>query len=422
MPLTHLVFFIFKGISKSITVELESFFSSLGISGNKITKQAFSKSRMKLKPEAFVTLNDKFVEEIYKNKHRLYKGYRLLSVDGSKIQLPSGKEVESVFGKMGHNKKSLNTGTVITFYDPLNDKIVESKLYKYAKGERAGLLEGIKTIKSKGKQRKDIIIGDRGFYSLEVIYELMESGYDFILRYNGDKFIRETRGFYDSKEKDVEITIDLEKITKYNRISKFGQLKERVKDTQKQVRLVKVDIGEGKTEYLITSLIDKKEISITDMKKLYGLRWQHEESFKLIKSTGELENISGRKEKTILQDFYAKVFMMNLFSEMAKQADSEVKKEKTKEKREKGKKAVENSPKRRKEKGKKYKINRNVGYGIAITKLVRLFIDVDSDWEKIYYSIITEIKKYIIEVKPGRKNKRVFRPNCKYPANRRRAV
>ncbi len=37
---------------------------------------------------------------------------------------------------------------------------------------------------------KDIIIADRGFPSLGVIFELAQNGFDFVIRYTGEHFLR----------------------------------------------------------------------------------------------------------------------------------------------------------------------------------------------------------------------------------------
>lgn len=45
---------------------------------------------------------------------------------------------------------------------------------------------------------------------------------------------------------------------------------------------------------------------------LYARRWDEEEQYKRAKCRVEIENFSGRTDRSVLQDFYAKIFAMNL--------------------------------------------------------------------------------------------------------------
>lgn len=64
-----------------------------------ITKQGYSKSRQKIRPEVFEYLNRKYVESIYKTKEILvYKGYLLLGVDGTTNELPNCQVLKEYYG------------------------------------------------------------------------------------------------------------------------------------------------------------------------------------------------------------------------------------------------------------------------------------------------------------------------------------
>jgi hypothetical protein len=402
-----LLLFILGGITKTLTVELVGFFSSKGKSGDPISKQAFSKSRMNLRPESIIELNDTLLEEYYSMEHKLYKGHRLLAVDGSVIELPQGEEIRKVFGYKNNNPSFSNCGQSICIYDVLNEIIVDSKLAKYGEDERSMLKEGAKRLIKGGKQRKDIIIADRGFPSLGVIFELAQNGFDFVIRYTGGHFLKETLEFAKGDERDVEIVIDLREIRKRNKWSKYGALfRDSVEKTVK-VRLAKIDLGEGKTEFLITTLLDKELISLEDLKIIYGFRWRGEESFKLQKGTAELENISGRSERTIYQDYYAKILMMNLHSIIIQDAEEELNREIAE-----GKKKLKHE---------NYKVNKNVSYGIIRPKLEDLLRVDSEDWGLVYDSLVKEVKRHIIPVKPGRSYPRRVKIKQKYYINRRRA-
>ena len=59
------------------------------------------KCRKKIQPDVFKYLNQRLIEEFYTDNEasvKLWKGYRLLSVDGSCITLPDTKELAKEYG------------------------------------------------------------------------------------------------------------------------------------------------------------------------------------------------------------------------------------------------------------------------------------------------------------------------------------
>ena len=155
-------------------------------------------------------------------------------------------------------------------------------------------------------------------------------------------------------------------------------------------------------------MLDTQLFTPEDLKTIYGLRWKGEEAFKLQKCTAELENISGRSERTIYQDYYAKILMMNLHSIIVQDAEKEVNQDIAD-----GKKKLKYA---------KYKINRNVSFGIIRPKLQNLIRPDTEDWSLTYDELVREVKKLIIPVRPNRNYPRVVKTPQKYLINKRRAT
>jgi hypothetical protein len=84
-----------------------------------------------------------------------------------------------------------------------------------------------------------------------------------------------------------------------------------------QVRLIKVTLPSGETEILATSLLDEAVYPSTWFKHLYHLRWGVEEEYKTEKCRVEIENFSGLTAQAVVQDIYAKIFMVNLTAILA---------------------------------------------------------------------------------------------------------
>jgi hypothetical protein len=99
--------FMINFLTKSLSVEIVNFISFIkynmpGATINGITKSAFVQYRKKIKPEVFKSLSDSLIEEFYTDNDgsiKLWNGFRLLAVDGSRLVLPDTQELESIYGR-----------------------------------------------------------------------------------------------------------------------------------------------------------------------------------------------------------------------------------------------------------------------------------------------------------------------------------
>lgn len=88
-------------LRKSLSLEIENFVGFLKLKApQKFTKSAFVQARMKIKPEVFKHLSHTLTREFYTDNElgvKLWKGFRLLAVDGSRITLPITKELKKIY-------------------------------------------------------------------------------------------------------------------------------------------------------------------------------------------------------------------------------------------------------------------------------------------------------------------------------------
>jgi hypothetical protein len=64
-----------------------------------VTVSAYSQARYKLKHSAFIALNQEVVNTMYcDDSYQTFWGFRILAVDGSKLQLPDSEDVRKTFG------------------------------------------------------------------------------------------------------------------------------------------------------------------------------------------------------------------------------------------------------------------------------------------------------------------------------------
>ena len=121
---------------KSLQLVLNEFFEKQDIEA--ATAGAFTQARANLCCTALIELNQKAVVDVmYRdNDIKLYKGMRVLGVDGSKVLLPEHDSVIKEFGEISYSNDHPDVqgahayGLASSMYDVLNHVSVDSVLGK----------------------------------------------------------------------------------------------------------------------------------------------------------------------------------------------------------------------------------------------------------------------------------------------------
>ena len=317
----HLIVLLIQGISKSLQRDLNSFYQKLqgsDFSIQYVTKSAFSQSRSKLKPEAFLELNQVGLKCFYRDAPwRKFNGFRLLAIDGSTAILPKHKTIEEEFGvtKFGPYADSpRSVARLSILYDVLNLTTLDAQIDRYDISER----ELAKRHLEFADPQKDLLLFDRGYPSLGLMFEMQCRGINYLIRMRDDWW-KEVRQMVAKGETDKEVTFtrpeaEKELIKKYNATNKSIKC-----------RLVCVELENGETEVLCTSVLDKNLLPYECFKELYHYRWNVEEGYKLLKSRLNLESFSGKTAIAIKQDFFAKIFTLTTAAVMTFPVDEQLK-------------------------------------------------------------------------------------------------
>lgn len=308
---------------RSLQRELNSFYQQLqgkDFSIYHVSKSAFTHSRRKLKPEAFKELNEVGTDTFYKNaSYIVWSGFRLLSIDGSTLMLPRHSSIEQEFGTVNFGPgadRPRSIATLSVLYDVLNLLTLDVQLGGYKTSEKELALKHLARI----EPGKDLLLMDRGYPGLGLMYELQAQGIDYCIRMQEGWWL-EVRSMLSSGERDKEVTFQLptkEKhlLTKYNTDSRAIKC-----------RLIVVELEDGGKEVLCTSVLDKEKLPYDSFLPLYHCRWNIEEGYKLYKCRAQLEVFSGKTAKAIKQDIFAKVFMMTTMAVMAFPIEEKLKQE-----------------------------------------------------------------------------------------------
>ena len=289
---------------KALQRELDAFYKKVtGTDFNirEVTKGALTQARSQLKPKAFLELNENGCETFYEEApYWVWKGHRLMAVDGTRLLLPRHKTIIEEFGEYGFgpnadSKRSIALASML--YDVLNLVTVDAQLAPYHYSERDLLNQHVPFLK-----QGDLLLLDRGYPSIAIFYLLRFMGVDFCVRMKEDWWLK-VKDFAESGEKDCIVHFDLPKKDR----KLFGENQEMIKTTV-ICRLICVTLENGEKEILCTSLTDKEKYVYDDFSDLYHLRWNEEEAYKLIKSQSRYgmlyrEDCSGSETGFLCKDF-----------------------------------------------------------------------------------------------------------------------
>lgn len=303
-----LLCFLMTNPQKGLQREIAAFAEAIQSEGGNIpevSKAAFCKARKKLKLGAFSELREIVLKEFYQSDEgQQWYGYRLIGVDGSTAELPNSPEIQSEYGvfKKRNDGKAICMGRTLMIYDTLNHLTLHGAMDKMEESETSMLWKAFLGMDLK---KTDLLIFDRYYASHLLFFYLQKRGAQFCFRMKKNWW-KVVETFYNGGKTSQVITLELPPKDKAE-AEALGITKSKIK-----VRLVRIELEGGETEILLTSLTDENIYTIAQLKELYGLRWPVEESYKAFKHKVCIENFSGKSNKAVLQDFYVKLFIMNL--------------------------------------------------------------------------------------------------------------
>lgn len=329
IPFIHLIVLITQGLSRSIQRELNSFYQkvmSAEFSLQHVTKGAFTQARSKLKPEAFKVLNQVGISSFYRDApYRQWRGFRLLSIDGSTCVLPKHTSIAQEFGTVHFGPYADSPQSVArtsVLYDVLNFTVLDAEIDRYEVSERNLAYRHIPYL----DPGKDIVILDRGYPSLPLMFALKQKGVDYCIRMREDWWL-EVRKMLSEEQTDKEVTFRLSKNDRHL-LQQYDTQDDRI-----QCRLVVIDLPGGGKEILCTSLVNQEAFPYECFLSLYQFRWNVEEGYKLFKTRLQLEAFSGKTANAVKQDFFAKIFMMTTTAVLAFPVEEKLKKDEQQSKR-----------------------------------------------------------------------------------------
>ena len=372
------ILLIFACLKPSIQTGIDQFIIDMDTGFNTYSKQAFSKRRQCILPEAFQELYRLSTEFFYKEAgYKTYSGYRILAVDGSKVNLPCNKELMEIYGCQ-KSTNNLIQSLVSCLTDVLNNVILDGIMAPCNGNGRELAKQHILNL-SKIKTDKDIILFDRGYHSAGLMQYIDQSGFKYIMRCS---------------------TSFVASINKKN-FTNDGIIKHKFKKNGKEVtfRILRFSISNNTTEVLVTNIFE--EFSTSNFKELYNMRWGIEKTYNCIKNRFGLESFSGTKPVCILQDFYANLYLYNALAMLMYGNNN-----KTPEKKDIETKYV-------------YKINESQAVNKIRDNLIKaVMAESKIERNKLFMKVYKQLQKELVPVRPNRTYKRKH-PGVKFPQNQK---
>ncbi len=293
-------------------------------SGISVTPSAFVQQRSKISSNLFRQILQDFNHNC--TDTATYKGYRVLAVDGTCINMARNPKSESFVSYEG-NPKGYNQMHLNPLYDVCSKTYFDCVIQPQPKADEIGAL--IEMLYKNDFDGKNLIVADRGYESYNVFAHLLNhGGVDFLIRVKQDKTaMREIKKLPMMQlDTDVSFTITTSQTNEDKRENRIflqtGSKKGKTNSPNTRItrwdfpspypmkfRVVRFMLDTGEYETLATSL--PRSFTIEDMKELYHMRWGIETSFRELKYCIGLVNLHGKKDEFVKQEIYSALTMYN---------------------------------------------------------------------------------------------------------------
>ena len=357
---------------------------------NTPTVSAFTQQRSKVLPEAFEYLFKAFTKENLSSGEDYY-GYKLIACDGSNLSIATNPNDPETAWKNNQYGNIMNKLHLNAFYDVTN-RIYTDVLIQTASeyNESRACIAMIE----KSTMKNVILVADRGYENYNIMAHALNKGWKFAIRIKDVNSNGIASGLKLPKCDEFDENITLIFTRKNTKATKaagykwmpanqmFDYLPPRSDKTYElSFRIVRFPIGENSYEVIVTNL-DKFQFSVERIKEIYHLRWGVETAFRELKYAIGLTSFHARKPDYIKQEIYARLLLYNYCELITTHIIKQMKnKDKTKQ----------------------------VNFTIAIY-ICREYLRQKRNLSPP--DVIKLIEKYILPVRPGRKDPRKVKPQA----------
>ena len=292
------------------------------------TTSAFVQQRAKIKTSAFEKM---FQMSGSLCNCKLYKGYRVLAVDGSDLRIPLNPNDLDTYCPGTHGQQPYNLMHLNAVYDLLSRSYVSAIVQGRMSWNECDA--AVRMVDSSDIS-KAILIADRGYESYNLMAHCQEKGWKYIIRVRTEYKLGISGRLNLPESDEYDEFIDLRITRKNSNYTKelfknpnkyrFAPINSRLdylptnsKYTEEAVfyhlpfRIIKIKIHDDEYETLVTNL-ESTEFSLEELRTLYGMRWGIETSFRTLKYNVGMLYVHSKCKSFIIQEIFARLTMYNI--------------------------------------------------------------------------------------------------------------
>ena len=274
--------------------------------------QGYLQQRKRLNPEIFPYLNRNYLMDFYhSDEPKLWNGYLLIAIDGSKAEVPNSKENRETFGNSGnqHSKTGQVRALVSGMYDILNHFYLDIEIEHISVSENELAKRNLKHLREMEIRRPVLAVFDF----------LEKEGIHYLMRLSSNDYKAERKQMQSADDKVIlkHSSARLQKIRKKHP-EQYEHMKKKGKTT---VRISRSAIPSGNELALVTDLPDT--IAAEELAGLYYQRWEIEKKYHTLKNKMKFESVTGKSSVYVYQDFWAQVLVYNMVQDIRNSADEE---------------------------------------------------------------------------------------------------
>lgn len=398
-----LILYTINNRGKTTKMELYDFIQEYKI--NEVSTPALLKQREKLNEEIFKELNNEQLQRFYgefPQEVKTYKGYVLGAIDGSDCEVPNTKATRERYKSINAtNEDRVARIKLSNCYDVLNGYVLDTEIAEYKHWELDLAQKHIKNTEYIKKYFPTIYVMDRGYFSLSVIYHLINNKTKFIIRLN-KKYLKQEQQSMKSNDEIVEIKYQYDRIRNYkNKDEEFYNYYENGNTIS--LRFVNIELPTGEIETIITN-VSKEELDSEDINKIYQLRWGIEISYHELKESMMITNISSSKDTIIKQEIYSQMMVYNIIRSITNDLNTQINQTNYKH---------------------QMKVNFNMAVGFVKRFLIKILIEDDKQKrEELGEVLFDNILNNLIPIRNDRKYTRDKSKKLtnKHPINKRKSI
>ena len=300
---SEVIRFIISMEGKSLKDELLKHFN---FSIETPTNSSFNQRRAQILPDTFEFLFHEFSQQV--SKEHLFHGYRLLACDGSVLTTVPNPQDDAAYIQCGPDSKGYNQLHLSVLYDLQTRSYVDAVIHPIRHAnENKDMCDMVDRYRG---FHKTIFIADRGYESYNTLAHVQEKGMYFLIRVKDItskggmvlSMLNNLPEHQDSFDKPLTITLTRKQTKEVNLyFHQFYEIK---------FRVVRFPVSDNTFECVLTNL-PSEDFALEDIKKLYGMRWGIETSFRELKYSIGLTNFHSKKPDYIIQEIWARLILYN---------------------------------------------------------------------------------------------------------------